>query len=316
MQSRPEFTCGTADNARWEPQTNWRRPRLGKFFVKRNELKFLARQAVRVSMALALVTVLAACSGFNLFGPQKIEEEPIIPADTLYQSALDNMDRQYFNTAISDLEKLERQHPYSEYSEKAKLMTVYINFRRGKYEDAVLAADRYLAIYPSSPEVPYILYLKGTSLYAQIKDITRDQQLAQDTIDTYSLLISTYPQSEYVDDAREGIRLAYDQLAGKEMSVGRYYLGNGQTTAAINRFRTVVEKYQTSTHIEEALFRLTEGYLILGLTNEAKTAAAVLGLNYPSSDWYQRAFDLLQQQGLAPEQVAGNWISDTVDLNG
>lgn len=258
---------------------------------------------------ILLSGTLAGCAGFNPFGPPKIKEEKIIPPQTLYQSALDDMDSLRFQTAIKSLEKLERQHPYSEYSEKAKLMTTYANFRRGAYPEAVLAADRYLALYPASPEVPYILYLKGTSYSAQITDITRDQQIARDAIDTLQLLISSYPKSKYVADARETIRVALDQLAGKEMSVGRYYQGNADYTAAINRFRVVVEKYQTSTHVEEALFRLTESYLSLGLVNEAKTAAAILGHNYPSSPWYARSYDLLKQQGLAPEVVAGNWIS-------
>jgi len=271
-----------------------------------------AKRALRTFTALTLVVSLAACSGFNLFGPTKIEEEEIIPAETLYQTALDDMDRQYYMTAIEGFEKLERQHPYSQYAERAKLMTVYANFRTGSYEEAVLAADRYLALYPSSEEVPYILYLKGNSYFQQIKDTTRDQQLSRDAIDTYTLLVNTYPDSEYVEDAQENLRLATDQLAGKEMSVGRYYLGNGQYTAAINRFRVVVEEYQTSTHIEEALYRLAEGYLKLGLVNEAKSAAAVLGLNYPSSEWYQRSYDLLQQQGLEPEAVGGNWITDDI----
>lgn len=265
----------------------------------------------RVIIVLIAALSLSACSGFNLFGNPKIEIEEIIPPETLYQSALDDMDRQYFQTALKTLEKLERQHPYSEYAEKAKLMTVYANFRTGRYPDAVLAADRYLALYPSSSEIPYILYLKGTSYYAQIKDITRDQQLAQDSIDTLQLLIANYPNSKYTDDARESLGVAYDQLAGKEMSVGRYYQGNGQYTAAINRFRTVVEKHQTSTHIEEALFRLVESYLALGLVNEARTSAAVLGHNYSSGEWYQSAFDLLQQQGLTPKVVDANLFATT-----
>ncbi|HEY0033429.1 MAG TPA: outer membrane protein assembly factor BamD, partial [Devosia sp.] len=167
----------------------------------------------------------------------------------------------------------------------------------------------YLAIYPNGKDAPYVLYLKGNAYFAQIKDITRDQQLSTDAIDTYNLLISNYPKSEYAKDAQEKLLVAYDQLAGKEMSVGRYYLGNGQYTAAINRFRTVVETWQTSTHIEEALYRLTEAYLLLGLTNEATTAAAVLGLNYPSSSWYQQAFALLGRQGLAPAVNSGSWMA-------
>ena len=264
---------------------------------------------LRMAVLAGMVLVLSGCAGLNLFGPSKIVEEEIIPPEVLYQTALDDMDRQYFTTAIESLEKLERQHPYSEYAERAKLMTVYARFRTGAYEEAILASDRYLALYPSSSEVAYVLFLKGSSYFKQIKDITRDQQLAQDAIDTYSLLINTYPDSEYVSESKENMRISYDQLAGKEMSVGRYYLGNGQNTAAINRFRTVVEEYQTTTHIEEALYRLTEGYLKLGLVSEAKSAAAVLGLNYPSSDWYESAYALLQAQGLAPEAVEGNWLT-------
>ncbi|HEY8593997.1 MAG TPA: outer membrane protein assembly factor BamD [Devosiaceae bacterium] len=263
----------------------------------------------RAARAVAVVVVFAALAGCSLFGPQKIVEEEIIPPDTLYQTALKNMDESRYNTAIATLAKLERQHPYSEYAEKAKLMTVYANFRIGKYSDAILAADRYTALYPSSPEVPYVIYLKGSSSFAQIKDITRDQQLAQDTIDTFKLLISSYPDSKYVPDAKDKMALAYDQLAGKEMSVGRYYEGNGKYVAAINRFRNVVENYQTTSHIEEALFRLTESYLALGLVNEAETAAAVLGHNYPSGTWYKDAFNLLKQQGLTPQVAGDNWMT-------
>lgn len=252
----------------------------------------------RLAATLALVGILAACS---MFGPEKIKDEEIVPADTLYQTALTEMDRQNYNRAIDALKKLERQHPYSEFNEKAKLMEVYANYRIGKFDEAILAADRYMALFPSSPETPYVLFLKGTAYFAQIKDITRDQQLSKDAIDTYTLLISNYPDSDYAKDAREKMVIAVDQLAGKEMSVGRYYAGNGQYAAAINRFRVVVDKYQTSTHIEEALFRLTESNLALGLSNEAQTAAAVLGHNYPSSTWYKQSLDLLQRVGLQPK---------------
>jgi len=280
-----------------------------------NKQGTLVRSFVQFVLVGTFAMVLSACAGLNLFGPGKIEEEPIIPPQELYESALADMDRQYFATALSTLEKLERQHPFSEYAERAKLMTVFVNFTTGEYEEADFAADRYLAIYPSSEEVDYILFLKGSSLFLQIKDITRDQQLAQDSIETYTILTSNFPNSEYVQESRKNMRVAFDQLAGKEMSVGRYYLGNGQFTAAINRFRTVVEKYETSTHIEEALYRLTEGYLKIGLLAEAQSSAAVLGLNYPSSSWYDRSFALLQQQGLVPEAVAGTQIDGTLQLD-
>ena len=267
-------------------------------FVTETGFAALAGRLARIAVVCAFAAVLAACS---MFGPTKMKEETIIPPETLYQSALSDMDAQRYNTAIDSLKKLERQHPYSEFNERAKLMEVYANYRTSKFNEAILAADRYLALFPSSDQTPYVLFLKGTAYFAQITDITRDQEISQQAIDTYTLLIANYPKSDYAKDARDKMVIAIDQLAGKEMSVGRYYEGNGQYAAAINRFRTVVDKYQTSTHIEEALFRLTESNLALGLTAEAQTAAAVLGHNYPASDWYKEAFDLLSKQGLEPK---------------
>lgn len=254
----------------------------------------------------ALVVLLAGC---NLFGQPKIKEEPIVAPETLYQQALDEMDKQRYVTAVATLEKLSRQHPYSEFNEKAKLMEVYGNYRIGKFEEAILAADRYLALYPSSKEVPYVMYLKGNSYFGQIKDITRDQQISKDAIETYSLIIANYPNSEYAKDARDKMVVGVDQLAGKEMSVGRYYLGNGNYPAAINRFRVVAEQFQTSTHIEEALYRLAEANLALGLVSEAQTATAVLGHNYPQSSWYKQAFDLLAKQGVTPQVNPGSSLA-------
>jgi outer membrane protein assembly factor BamD len=266
--------------------------------VKDISLRGSATRLGRIVMVAGFAAMLGACS---LFGPSKLQPETIVPPDQLYATALADMDAQRYNNAITTLKKLERQHPYSEFNEKAKLMEVYANYRTSKFDDAIAAADRYIALFPSSDQMPYVLFLKGTSYYAQITDITRDQQISRNAIDTYTLLIANYPKSDYAKDARDKMVIAIDQLAGKEMSVGRYYEGNGQYAAAINRFRTVVDKYQTSTHIEEALFRLTECNLALGLVAEAQTAAAVLGHNYPASDWYKRAYALLQQQGLEPK---------------
>ena len=263
----------------------------------------------RAARFLTVALFAALIAGCSMFGPEKLKEEPIIPSATLYQKALDDMDRQYYATAVKSLEQLDRQHPRDPIIQKSKLMQVYANYRGGMLEEAILAADRYMALYANSKDAAYVLYLKGNAYFAQIKDITRDQQLSADAIETYNLVISNFPQSEYAKDAKDKLLIAYDQLAGKEMSVGRYYLGQGQYTAAINRFRVVVETWQTSTHVEEALFRLTEAYLSLGLTNEASTAAAVLGHNYPSSTWYKQAFDLLGKQGLAPVVNSGSWMA-------
>jgi outer membrane protein assembly factor BamD len=278
-------------------------------FVTETGFGATAGKFVRLATVVLVAVTISACS---MFGQTKIKDEEIIPAATLYQAALSDMDRQYYNDAIETLKKLERQHPYSEFNEKAKLMEVYANYRIGKFDEAILAADRYMALFPSSEEMAYVLFLKGTAYFAQITDITRDQQLSQDAISTYTLLITNYPKSEYAKDAREKMVIAIDQLAGKEMSVGRYYAGNGQYAAAINRFREVVEKYQTSTHIEEALFRLAESNLALGLTAEAQTAAAVLGHNYPSSDWYKSSLELLQRAGLKPKVNAASPLATSL----
>ncbi|HWA19020.1 MAG TPA: outer membrane protein assembly factor BamD [Devosia sp.] len=265
-----------------------------------------AGHAGRILTVIAFALVLTACS---LFGPTKLTDEEIIPPETLYSQALSEMDAQRYVTALDTLKKLQRQHPYSEFNEKAKLMEVYANYHIGRFDSAIDAADRYIAVYPGSEEIPYVMFLKGTAYFAQITDITRDQQIARNAIDVYTLLISNYPESKYAKDAKEKMVIAVDQLAGKEMSVGRYYEGNGQYAAAINRFRVVVDKFQTSSHIEEALFRLTEANLALGLTTEAQTAAAVLGHNYPSSDWYKDAYSLLQKAGLEPQINKGSTLA-------
>jgi outer membrane protein assembly factor BamD len=258
---------------------------------------------------LAVVTVLTVVSACSWFGPTKLVDEKIIPAETLYSEGISQMDELRYQAAIDTFKKLQRQHPNSDYNEKAKLMEVYSNYHIGRFDDAIAAADRYIAIFPSSPEMPYVLFLKGTAYFAQITDITRDQKISQQAIDTYTMLIANYPQSQYAKDAKEKLVIAVDQLAGKEMSVGRYYAGNGQYTAAINRYRVVVDQYQTSSHIEEALFRLAEANLALGLTHEAQTAAAVLGHNYPSSQWYKDALRVLKDAGLEPVLQPGSTLA-------
>lgn len=274
--------------------------------VKFEVLSGSAGRLVRLMAVGALLVVLAGC---DLFGPQKITEETIVPPETLYNSALSDMDNQRYITAIGTLKKLERQHPYSQYNEKAKLMTVFADYQLQHWSDTTDAADQYIAMFPSSDQMAYVLYLKGVAYYNQLTDITRDQDIAQKAIDSFQQLVDNYPKSQYVKDASDKLQICYDQLAGKEMSVGRYYEGNGQYAAAINRFRTVVDKYQTSSHIEEALFRLTEANLALGLIAEAQTAAAVLGHNYPSSDWYHEAYDLLQKQGVEPKINPGSTLA-------
>jgi outer membrane protein assembly factor BamD len=280
-------------------------------FVTDSGISALAHRLARIAAVGAFAALLAGCS---MFGPTKLKDEPINPPDQLYATALADMDAQRYVHAVDTLKTLERQHPYSEFNERAKLMETYANYRMGHFDDAIAAADRYMALFPSSDQLAYVLFLKGTAYFAQITDITRDQEISQQAIETYTLLINNYPKSDYAKDARDKMVIAVDQLAGKEMSVGRYYEGNGQYAAAINRFRTVVDKYQTSSHIEEALFRLTESNLALGLTAEAQTAAAVLGHNYPASSWYKEAYELLQKAGLEPKLNAQSTLATAVTV--
>lgn len=188
-------------------------------------------------------------------------------------------------------------------------MTTFSQFQNGSYDDAIASAKRYIGLFPSSPDTPYAYYLEAMSYYNQIPDISRDQERAAKAAEIFALIIDKYPKSEYVDDSRYKLQVARDQLAGKEMLVGRYYLNQNNYAAAINRFREVLFKYQTTRHTEEALMRLTEAYMALGISNEAQTAAAVLGHNFPESIWYKDAYSLLQKGGLEPNEDHGSWIS-------
>ncbi len=188
-------------------------------------------------------------------------------------------------------------------------MTAYARFEGQQYEDAINAAKRYLQLHPSSPEAPYAQYIMAMSNYNQIPDITRDQERAEKALLALQELIDRYPKSEYVSDARHRIQVAKDQLAGKEMQVGRFYLTKRNYTGAINRFRDVVAKYQTTRHVEEALQRLAEAYMAMGIVPEAQTAAAVLGHNFPDSPWYKDAYALLAKGGVQPYESSESWIS-------
>ena len=190
-------------------------------------------------------------------------------------------------------------------------MQAAAQYQGGQYDDAIDAGGRYYKLYPDSPDAPYALYLEAMSYYSQVPDISRDQAQAGKALDLFNQIVTKYPNSEYANDAKYKLQVTRDQLAGKEMSVGRFYLARKNYTAAVNRFREVLAKYQTTRHSEEALLRLTEAYLGLGITSEAQTAAAILGHNYPDSEWYKDAYALLQTDGLEPHEDTGSWISKT-----
>ena len=261
----------------------------------------------------ALALLLSACAkeqDVNAF------VDPTVPADQAYNEALANIDAGNYTQARRKFKKLDRQHPYSEYAKKSGVMSTYIAYRQGDYPEAIAQGKRFVELYPANKEAPYALYLVGMSHYRQIRDVTRDQRSSRQTYRTMNELIERYPDSEYVEDAKRKRRIAKDQLAGQEMHVGRYYQERNEYLAAINRYRGVVEKYEDTRHVEEALARLTESYYALGLTSDAQTAAAVLGHNFPESQWYRDSYALLEQGGLRPQENRDSWLSRASRLIG
>jgi outer membrane protein assembly factor BamD len=247
----------------------------------------------------------------NWFASEKYETKAINdpPPGVLYQKGVTEMEKHDYDVSSKTFSKLEKAYPYSQYQRKALIMTTYSQYQNKSYDDAIGSAKRYLGLYPNSPDSAYITYLQGMCYYDQIPDVNHDLTRADKAIESFNIVLTKYPTSEYAADARYKINVAKDQLAGKDMEVGRYYLNRREYTAAVNRFRNVLAKYQTTPQTEEALERLTEAYLAMGLPQEAQTAAAVLGHNYPNSPWYKQAYSLLQGGGLAPNEDKGSWIS-------
>jgi outer membrane protein assembly factor BamD len=267
------------------------------------------RRALLACAVIGSPLMLSACMSNEADVDLATYVEQTEPADALYNQALANLESGRLTEASRKFDAIDRQHPYSEYARKSMVMGAFANYRQGKYEEAINAAKRYVTLYPSSPDAAYAQYIIGLSYYRQIRDVTQDQKDSRRTIEAMEELVQRWPESEYVDDAREKIRFARDQLAGKEMQTGRYYLERREYIASIKRFRYVVENYSNTRHIEEALARLTEAYYAMGLTTEAQTAAAVLGHNYPDSQWYKDSYRLLQSGGLEPRENAGSWLS-------
>lgn len=256
---------------------------------------------------------LGGCDALDSINPfaekYKPEVIPDVPADKLYSEGLAKMEDKDYEGAAKKFGELDKAYSYSDWSRKALLMTAYANYEGAKYDDAINASKRYLQRHPASKDAAYAQYLLAMSHYKQIPDVTRDQDRSEKALAGLQELVQKYPTSEYATDAKSKIQITRDQLAGKEMEVGRFYLERRNFPAAINRFRDVVSKYQTTRHAEEALERLTEAYMALGLTQEAQTAAAVLGHNFPDSPWYKDAFALLQNGGLEPREEKTSWLS-------
>ncbi len=219
--------------------------------------------------------------------------------ETLYNAARDTMLNRQYKLAAAQFDEVERQHPYSVWARRAQLMSAYSYFIGRSYNEAIQSAQRFLSLHPGSREAPYAYYIVAVSYYNQISDVDHDQKITQQALDALGELIRRYPNTDYAADAKLKIDLTVDHLAGKEMQIGRFYENNRQYLAAVLRFRTVIEKYDTTSHIPEALHRLVECYLSLGIPEEAKKAAAVLGYNYPGSKWYDRSYDLIGKKSIA-----------------
>jgi outer membrane protein assembly factor BamD len=224
-------------------------------------------------------------------------DTPYVARDvgTLYSAARLRLDQHDYKLAAALFDEVERQHPYSIWARRAQLMGAFSYYLAADYTQAIQSAQRFLSVHPGNRDAPYAYYLIALCYYEQINDVTRDQKISQQALDALGELTRRYPNTRYAADARLKIDLVRDHLAGKEMEIGRFYEVRGQWLAASMRFRTVVDQYQTTTHTPEALMRLTETYLALGVHQEAQKAAAVLGTNYPGTDWYQRAYKLIQE---------------------
>ena len=248
----------------------------------------------RVARSLIAVTAASlALAGCATTGKKKDNSYVARDVETLYNVAKDSLDRGRYKEAAAVFDEVERQHPYSVWARRAQLMSAFSYYVAKQYSESILSAQRFLSLHPGSREAPYAYYMIAVSYYEQIQGVDRDQKITQQALDALGELIRRYPATDYARDARLKIDLARDHLAGKEMEVGRFYEDRGLFLAASQRFRVVIDQYDTTSHTPEALHRLVECYLALGLPEEAKKAAAVLGSNYPGNKWYARSFDLI-----------------------
>ncbi len=256
--------------------------------------------------ALIVSAMVAGCASTSIDATQALNPDP--PAK-MFADADSLMSRGKYEDAAAKFEALDREHPYAPEARRAIVMAAYAYYRGGKTPEAIASAERYVALHPGTKEAPLAHHIIASSYFDDIKGPNRDQTATRKALEQLKILKSRYPESEYAVNADNRIRLAEDNLAASEMEVGRYYLKRKNYVAAINRFKTVASDYQTTAHVEEALARLTESYMALGITKEAQNAAAVLGHNYPDSKWYKESYALLQDGGLAPREDSDSWLT-------
>jgi outer membrane protein assembly factor BamD len=266
----------------------------------------MVRLPLLAAIAIAALA-LASCA-------EKKDEYVERPVEDLYNSAMDELQDADYTKAVKDFDETDRQHPYSVWATKAQLMSAYTLYQQGKYDDSIVAADRFIQLHPGHRDVAYAWYLKALDYYIQITDVGRDQKMTQQAMNALGEVARRFPDTKYARDARLKMDLARDHLAGKEMDIGRWYESRGDYLAAINRFKRVIEDYQTTTHVPEALERLTECYLALGLSDEARRTAAVLGYNYPGSRWYEDTYALVTNGGgPAVASSQKGWVARVFD---
>ncbi|HAQ35982.1 MAG: outer membrane protein assembly factor BamD [Maricaulis sp.] len=251
--------------------------------------------ATRLFLIALIPLVVASCQRNRPTSAAYVER----PAETIYSEAVAMMDRSRYTEAAEQFDEVERQHPYSEWARRSMLMAAYANYQANNYEETISDAQRFLSLHPGSRSAPYAYYLIAISHFEQIRDVGRDQLTTQQAMEALEQVVRRYPTSRYAADARLKIDMTRDHLAGKEMDIGRYYLRRGFHLAAINRFRNVVENYETTSHTPEALHRLVEAYVALGIDEEATQVAAVLGYNFPGSQWYEDTYRLMTREGIA-----------------
>ncbi len=260
----------------------------------------LLKSTGRVALLILAVTAALAASGCAREKPKPRLAYQERPVELLYSTGAFRLDQRRWSEAVAYFQEVERQHPYSEWSRRSILMTAYAHYQGNQYAESIRDAERFIQLYPGNPSVVYAYYIKAICYFEQIVDVGRDQAATEQALVSLREVVQRFPRSEYAADARLKIDMVNDQLAGKEMAIGRYYLRQGQTIAAIGRFRTVVDRYQTTTHTPEALYRLVESYLTVGLIQEATANGAVLGHNFPGDAWYNDAYRLLTDRGLQP----------------
>lgn len=246
----------------------------------------------------SIVLTLGGCSWFSSDEAPDDEVRPAVadaPAEELYARAMDYLNQRKYDVAAQEFDEVERQHPASVWATQAQLMSGYSLYEANKYDDALIALDKFIQLHPSNRDVAYAYYLKALCYYEQISDVSRDQSMTLRAQTALQEVVDRFPDSRYAKDAKIKIDLTVDHMAGKEMSTGRYYQKSNQYLAAINRFKTVIDRYQTTTHVPEAMHRLIELYTTLGLQAEAEKTAAVLGYNYPGSEWYEDSYALMSK---------------------